>query len=216
VRLTIVSLDTCVNTLSAPTVALTANKEIVLSAGTFGTVALLQLSGIGDKADLLAAGVPTVVHNPSVGKNMSDHALLANIFNVNNTNSYDTMFRNPDLLNASLAQWNASKTGPLAGELTNNIGWLRLPGNASIFTTTADPAAGPKSPHYEMLFSVRFAHSIICQIIPIEDAESVGQSRCTSTCYRKLHEHHNCSDFPHLTQVVCLHSIKLSLTTTHI
>jgi choline dehydrogenase-like flavoprotein len=141
-------------------VALTANNEIVLSAGTFGTAALLQLSGIGDGADLRAAGVPTVVHNPSVGKNMSDHALLANVFNVDNPDTYDAIFRSPGLLDADIARWTSSRTGPLAGGVTNHIGWLRLPANASIFGTTADPAPGPKSPHFEMIFSVRPARSV--------------------------------------------------------
>jgi choline dehydrogenase-like flavoprotein len=164
VRLNIASLNTLLNALSAPTRALTANKEIILSAGTFGTPALLQLSGIGDRVELLAAGVPTVVHNPSVGKNMSDHALLTNVFNVNNPNTYDSIFRNPDLINANIAQWTNSKTGPFAGGVTNNIGWLRLPKTASIFKTTADPASGPNSPHYEMIFSVCSAHSIIYHV----------------------------------------------------
>lgn len=135
--------------------AFTANREIILSAGTFGTATLLQLSGIGDRADLQAAGVATIVHNPSVGKNLSDHALISNAWTVNNPNSYDAIFRSPDLINANLGQWISNKTGPFAGGVANNIGWLRLPSNASIFKTTPDPAAGPKSSHYEVIFSVR-------------------------------------------------------------
>ncbi|KAF9458890.1 aryl-alcohol-oxidase from pleurotus Eryingii [Collybia nuda] len=132
--------------------ALTAKNEIVLSAGTFGTPALLQLSGIGDRTELREAGVATVVHNPSVGKNMSDHALLPNVWNVNNSDTYDSVLRNPDEFNTSLAQWTKDKTGPLGSHITNNLGWLRLPKTASIFKTTPDPSAGPKSSHYEMIF----------------------------------------------------------------
>ncbi|RDB27672.1 Pyranose dehydrogenase 3 [Hypsizygus marmoreus] len=137
----------------APTRTLTASSEIVLSAGTFGTPLLLQLSGIGDRADLRAAGVATIVHNPSVGRNMSDHALLANPFYVNNTDTFDTIFRTPEALNANLERWQTSKTGPLAGGVCNHIGFFRIPKTASIFKMTADPAAGKKSSHYEMIFS---------------------------------------------------------------
>ena len=47
--------------------------EVVLSAGAIGSPHLLMLSGIGDPAQLEAAGI-TVVHNlPGVGKNLRDH-----------------------------------------------------------------------------------------------------------------------------------------------
>ncbi|KAF9458888.1 hypothetical protein BDZ94DRAFT_1312864 [Collybia nuda] len=137
---------------TSPVRALTATNEIVLSAGAFGTPTLLQLSGIGDRTELRDAGVATVVHNPSVGKNMSDHALLPNIWNVNSTDTYDSVLRDPAEYKASLAQWLKDRTGPLGGHITNNLGWLRLPKTASIFKTVRDPSAGPKSSHFEMLF----------------------------------------------------------------
>jgi len=84
---------------------------------------------------------------------MSDHVLLANMWNVNNPNTYDSIFRSPNLINANLAQWISNKTGPFAGSVANHIGWFRLPSTASIFKTTPDPSAGPKSSHFEMLFS---------------------------------------------------------------
>jgi len=126
----------------------------VLSAGTFGTPLLLQLSGIGDKGELGSAGVASIVNNPSVGRNLSDHTLLPNPYLVNDNNTFDTIFRNPDLLNAYIGQWMDNRTGPLAGGVCNHLGWLRLPKDATIFKTTKDPAAGPNSSHYEMIFSV--------------------------------------------------------------
>ena len=134
---------------------LTAHKEIVLSAGTFGTPALLQLSGIGDEEELRAAGVPTIVNNPSVGHNMSDDAFLPNPYLVNSNDTFDSLLRYPDILEANTAQWINTQTGPLAAGLCNHLGWFRLPNNATIFETTEDPAAGPNSSHYEMVFAVR-------------------------------------------------------------
>jgi len=134
---------------------LTARKEIVLSAGSFGTPLLLQLSGIGNKKDLKAAGVTTIVNNPSVGYNMGEHTSLAMAYVVNDTNTLDPLFRDPGALNAGLAQWMANRTGLLSGGLCNIFGWVRVPTNATIFETTEDPAAGPKSSHYEMIFPVR-------------------------------------------------------------
>jgi choline dehydrogenase-like flavoprotein len=38
------------------------NREVIVSAGTFATPQLLQLSGLGDRARLNALGIPTKVH----------------------------------------------------------------------------------------------------------------------------------------------------------
>ena len=49
-----------------------ANKEVILSGGTVGSPTLLQLSGIGPKDKVTAAGVQSVVDIP-VGYNLQDH-----------------------------------------------------------------------------------------------------------------------------------------------
>lgn len=50
-----------------------ARKEVILSAGTFNTPQLLQLSGIGPARELQRIGVPLVADLPGVGQNMYDH-----------------------------------------------------------------------------------------------------------------------------------------------
>jgi choline dehydrogenase-like flavoprotein len=57
----------------------TARKEIILSAGSLNTPQLLLLSGLGPKEELSALGIKTIVDLPSVGKNVSDHALVYNV-----------------------------------------------------------------------------------------------------------------------------------------
>lgn len=52
-----------------------ATKEVILSAGTFGSTKLLLLSGIGPAEDLRAVGVPVLKELP-VGKNLRDHAYV--------------------------------------------------------------------------------------------------------------------------------------------
>lgn len=49
------------------------NKEIVLSAGCFGSPFILQHSGIGDHDHLSSLGIQTVQHSPEVGENVQDH-----------------------------------------------------------------------------------------------------------------------------------------------
>jgi choline dehydrogenase-like flavoprotein len=50
-----------------------ASKEVVLSAGTIASPRLLELSGIGSKAVLQAAGIECKVNIPGVGEGMQDH-----------------------------------------------------------------------------------------------------------------------------------------------
>ncbi|EAU88011.2 aryl-alcohol oxidase [Coprinopsis cinerea okayama7 len=136
----------------APVTTVTARREIILSAGAFGTPQILLLSGIGPKTDLDVLGIPTVIHNPSVGQNLSDHVLLPNIFNVRGQDTLDQIIRgDPNVVPGVLDQWTTSRSGPLANGVTNNLGFFRLPANSSIFNSVSDPATGPTASHWEMI-----------------------------------------------------------------
>jgi choline dehydrogenase len=50
-----------------------AHKEVILSAGAIASPQLLQVSGIGPKSILEAAGVPVLHELPGVGENLQDH-----------------------------------------------------------------------------------------------------------------------------------------------
>lgn len=52
---------------------LKANKEVILSAGSFASPQLLMLSGIGDAEELQKQGIDCIKHLPGVGKNLQDH-----------------------------------------------------------------------------------------------------------------------------------------------
>ncbi|KAF8919539.1 hypothetical protein CPB85DRAFT_1212534 [Mucidula mucida] len=137
---------------SSKTYTVNATKEIVLSAGSINTPMLLMLSGIGDKADLSQLGIKTIVDNPSVGKNLSDHPLLASVYSVQGSDSFDDVFRGNNLVSA-IGEWSANQTGPLVDGVANHIAFLRLPDNSSIFDNMADPAAGPNAAHIEFVVS---------------------------------------------------------------
>ncbi|KAF2815343.1 putative glucose dehydrogenase [Mytilinidion resinicola] len=50
--------------------------QVIVSAGAYRTPQLLQLSGIGDPAQLSQRGIETSVNLPEVGKNLHDHLML--------------------------------------------------------------------------------------------------------------------------------------------
>ncbi|RDB25991.1 Pyranose dehydrogenase 1 [Hypsizygus marmoreus] len=134
----------------------TASKEIILSAGSVGTPYILMNSGIGNCTELALAGVPCKLNLPSVGKNMSDHALLVNSWFVNSNCTFEAAARNATLEQEELQQWNTTETGPLVATVIDHLAFLRLPKNASIFKRFPDPSAGPTSAHYEMAFANGF------------------------------------------------------------
>ncbi|KAH9954469.1 glucose-methanol-choline oxidoreductase, partial [Russula dissimulans] len=47
-----------------------ARREVIMSAGTFKTPQLLELSGIGDKNLLKQFGIETLIDLPGVGENL--------------------------------------------------------------------------------------------------------------------------------------------------
>ncbi|THH13764.1 hypothetical protein EW146_g6493 [Bondarzewia mesenterica] len=142
---------------AGPFYRISADKEIVLSAGSINTPQLLMLSGLGDPAVLQRLGIRPLVDLPDVGKNLQDHPLIPSQFFVNGTDTSDTFKRNATLFSEIFTQYNMSGSGPLVASLFNNIGWLRIPDNSSIYQNYSDPAAGPQSAHYELIFSNGFA-----------------------------------------------------------
>lgn len=54
-------------------IEVSANKEVILSAGSIGSPHLLQLSGIGAKDTLESAGIKCEHDLPGVGENLQDH-----------------------------------------------------------------------------------------------------------------------------------------------
>ncbi|KAI1368159.1 putative glucose-methanol-choline oxidoreductase [Xylaria arbuscula] len=62
---------------------LSARKEVIVSAGVFGSPQLLLASGIGPKKDLESLNIPVVANRPGVGQGMQDHAFYGVSYRVN-------------------------------------------------------------------------------------------------------------------------------------
>ncbi|KAF8959623.1 hypothetical protein BDZ97DRAFT_1906142 [Flammula alnicola] len=131
----------------------TARKEVILSAGSVNTPQILLHSGIGDTTTLSQFGIKTLVNNPSVGKNMSDHPIIANQWNVDATQTFEAFTHNATATQDEVDLWQNTRTGVLASSPFNNLGWVRFPANSSIFQIAADPSAGPHTPHVELLIA---------------------------------------------------------------
>ncbi|KAJ2912470.1 hypothetical protein MD484_g7944, partial [Candolleomyces efflorescens] len=127
--------------------ALTAKKEVVLAGGVFNTPHLLLNSGIGNSTELSELGITTIHDLPDVGKGMSDHHAVLNVWNTTGT-----PFSPPGP--EALEEWKESKTGPLANLTFSGrpFIWARIPENDPIFEEYGpDPASGENAPHIEII-----------------------------------------------------------------
>jgi len=87
--------------------------EVLLSAGSVGSPAILERSGIGDGERLQGLGIETVRHAPGVGENLQDHLQLRPIYKVEGVRTLNTdyakLWRRPLMA----LEYAARRTGPL-------------------------------------------------------------------------------------------------------
>ncbi|KAK1584980.1 GMC oxidoreductase [Colletotrichum navitas] len=100
-----------------------ARVEVVLSAGTFHTAQLLELSGVGRRELLESHGIPVVIDNPNVGENVQDHPIVCQSFEVNDGVPSGDVLRDGNVLNTVVGQYQATREGPM-GQSTISSAYL--------------------------------------------------------------------------------------------
>ncbi|OAV97158.1 hypothetical protein PTTG_02758 [Puccinia triticina 1-1 BBBD Race 1] len=71
------------------------NKEVIMSAGSIGTPAILERSGIGKSSILQALNIPVALDLPAVGANLADHPALLGTYRLKSgIVSSDDLMRN--------------------------------------------------------------------------------------------------------------------------
>jgi choline dehydrogenase-like flavoprotein len=104
---------------------LTANREILLCAGAYGSPAILQHSGIGDATRLMELGIPVLQHLPAVGQNLHDHPSSVVQMATHNSDSYGISWRALPRNGLSVLQYLLFRRGQLAGNLFEVTGFVR-------------------------------------------------------------------------------------------
>ncbi len=90
-----------------------ARREVIVCAGALNTPKLLQLSGLGDPADLARIGVPVVHALPGVGRNLSDHFSVRMVMGVGGIATVNELSRGVRLW-GQVARWLAGRPNILA------------------------------------------------------------------------------------------------------
>jgi len=90
-----------------------AEREVILSAGTYKSPQLLMLSGIGPPNQLRSAGVNVVHDLAGVGENLQEHPNLLNIYRARGKRGLSRHLRF-DRATVAFMRWMLSGAGPFA------------------------------------------------------------------------------------------------------
>jgi len=130
-----------------------ARREIILSAGAYGSPAILERSGVGSAEVLKAAGIDPVHHLPGVGENLQDHWQIRVQHKVHNTVTLN--IRAGSLLGRTRMglEYLALKRGPLSGQPTLLAAFTRVMPDAAapdvqihVSAASYDRVGGPMHP----------------------------------------------------------------------
>jgi choline dehydrogenase len=90
-----------------------ARREVVLTAGSVGSVAILERSGIGDGAVLARHGIEVVKDRPGVGANLQDHLQIRAIYKVGGIKTLNETYHNLFTRGLMGLEYLLRRTGPL-------------------------------------------------------------------------------------------------------
>ncbi|KUI60240.1 Oxygen-dependent choline dehydrogenase [Cytospora mali] len=93
-----------------------ARTEVIVSAGSFKSPQLLELSGIGDPEVLERAQIQCVVPNPHVGNNLQEKTMSAVVYELGPEEmSLDSLFLDPNLAREHFGLYTTAGSGALSG-----------------------------------------------------------------------------------------------------
>lgn len=106
---------------------LTANKEVILSAGVFGSPQILLASGVGPAEELTPLGIEVIADRPGVGKGMQDHVFTGVGYRVN-APTISLLGNDPAFAAEQAALYeNSPAAGMYTSPDTDVLGWEKIP-----------------------------------------------------------------------------------------
>ena len=106
--------------------AISANKEVIVSAGAFQSPQLLMVSGVGPKATLKKYGIPVLKNLPGVGQNLWDQPLWGISYRVNMPTT-SALLNNITKLFEAEDELKQNASGPLSEFSSGYYGWEKIP-----------------------------------------------------------------------------------------
>lgn len=102
-----------------------ADREVLLSAGAFGSPQLLQLSGVGRPQDIVPHGIEMIHELPGVGQNLQDHLDFILAYKSKDTDNFGIGVAGSANLLKQVAQWKKDGTGMIATPFAEGAAFLK-------------------------------------------------------------------------------------------
>ncbi len=90
-----------------------ANRELILSAGSIGSVQLLEASGVGAARVLSGLQIPVVLDQPAIGENLQDHLQIRTVYKIKGAKTVNSLYKNPLTRLGMGLEYALFRTGPL-------------------------------------------------------------------------------------------------------
>ncbi|WP_045492692.1 GMC family oxidoreductase [Vibrio hyugaensis] len=101
-------------------------KEVILSAGAFGSPQILMLSGVGAKKELESHGIEQIHELPGVGENLQDHIDLVHTYRCSaKRDTFGVSLKMASEMTKALPQWMKTRSGKMTSNFAEGIGFLR-------------------------------------------------------------------------------------------
>lgn len=104
---------------------LSATKEVILTAGVFGSPQLLLVSGVGPASTLRQHGIPIIADRPGVGQNMQDHIFFGVSYRVNAPTF--SSFSDPAFATQAAKDFNDKAAGMYTNPTVDVLAWEKVP-----------------------------------------------------------------------------------------
>ena len=101
-----------------------ADREIIVSGGTYNSPQVLMLSGIGPADELKRLGITPKIDLPGVGRNMSEHPCVMMNYEASKPVTFLNELR-ADKAALSVMQWYLFGSGPFATQINSANGIIR-------------------------------------------------------------------------------------------
>ena len=103
-----------------------ARREVILSAGAYGSPQLLMLSGIGPAAQLQQQGIPVVHDLPGVGQNLHDHVTTVLIYRTPRKDAtFGMTLAGLVTIVKGIFEWRRQRTGVITSNVSESQAFLR-------------------------------------------------------------------------------------------